>query len=330
MSRRFTDGDLLVHLGVGENWRQRFVDTHAAHERPHGQMKLLCSNLLGLALVEQQMNDQNDGRSIQLVVAGASPGTHMLVLLKHIGKWREARGVRIHLYDTQPLDADLQAIVEQDKSMYFYRRFFTDKDAQRWRNSNDCVVFFSDIRSPIHSKRLHVHTDEVQIAADMQAQKTWVEIMRPDYCMLKFHAPHATKDQKQVQASFRYLKGDLNEQAYVGRFSAEYRLFCTREDIQATDMQYETEEIERHAFFHTRRTRPSTFTVNNKQMRYDDAFAAHVAHKAQRLLRIDAQQLLRDAYKDLHVAPMQFPWPHKGMSRTQALYLRIQQIAQIL
>ena len=325
MARDFTDGDLQVQLGLGETWQKDFVKEHG-REKPHGQMKLLCSNLLGLALVEEDMRNKKDERSIQLVVAGASPGTHMLVLLKHVEQWRQTRGVRIHLYDPLPLDAELQAIVDADQSMCFKPEPFTDTHARYWQHSEDCVVFFSDIRSKIHSKWQHGHRDEVQIAADMQAQKTWVRTMRPDYCMLKFHAPHATDDNEQVQASFAYLRGVLYEQGYAGLFSAEYRLFCMKSDIEDTDVEYKTKEIERHAFYHTHRTRPSTFDVNNKHMQYDDAFAAHVARKAARWLKIDAQKLLDDARSIGHGAHMRFAWPAAQGSRLQALHLRMLQI----
>ena len=327
MPKEFTDDDLQVHLDLGENWQKHFVKEHG-RERPHGQMKLLCSNLLGLALVEEDMTRKKDKRSIELVVAGASPGTHMLVLLKHVEKWRETRGVRMHLYDPLPLDAKLQEIVDADESMSFERKPFTDEHAKRWKQSNEehCVVFFSDIRSPIHSKWQHGLRDEVQIAEDMQTQKTWARIMRPDYCMLKFHAPHATDDNEQVQASFAYLRGVLYEQGYAGLFSAEYRLFCTKSDIKDTDVEYKTKEIERHAFYHTHRTRPSTFDVNNKHMQYDDAFAAHVARKAARWLQIDAPKLLEDAGSIGHGAHMHFAWPAAQGSRLQALHLRMLQI----
>ena len=148
--------------------------------------------------------------------------------------------------------------------------------------------------------------------------------MQPDYCMLKFHAPHATKDNSKVQKSFAYLSGDLYEQAYVGLFSAEYRLFCTQKDI-AEDHEYSTTDIERHAFWHTRHTRPSTFSVNGRHMRYDEAFAAHVAHRAAEALGVDAQALLHDAGSVGHVPHMHFP-RHAPSRRLRNLHLRMLQI----
>jgi hypothetical protein len=303
-----------VHLQreFQERWDQGFVDANEEHEQRHGQTKLLWSNLLGLALVEQDMQDKNDRRSIQLVVAGASPGTHMLLLLRYWSEWIDKRNVRMTLYDPAPLDPDLRQIVKNSNgAMKFEPRVFKESDAKAWvrAKEDDCLVFFSDIRSSIHGKKKHMRADEDKIADDMQAQKRWVKLMQPDYCMLKFHAPHKTRDKAQVHASIRYLHGVLYEQAYVGLFSAEYRLFCTSEDIsQKHDHDFSTAAIEKHAFYHTKNTRPSTFSVESKAMPYDDAFAAHVAHKAAALLDFNAEALLGDARRMQRVAHMQFAW----------------------
>jgi len=343
MAHEFTDDDLSVVLDdeFQEDWDPAFVKQHGREKIPHGQTKLLWSNLLGLTLVEERM--QCDGRNIQLVVAGASPGTHMPLLLKHLRSaadkcsgWRDKRSLHICFYDPKPLDDKLQTVVHSaKKQMKFEPRCFTDEDAKTWgdwrlRNQADTVlVFFSDIRSDIHGKDKHTGADEKKIAADMQAQKRWVELMRPDHCMLKFHAPHATPDQPEVARSFEYLHGQLYEQAFVGLFSAEYRLFCTKPAetmLQGGPQEYDTTQIERHAMWHTRRRRPQTFAVKGAHLPYDEAFAAHVAHKAQELgLVLDARKLLDEARGIGHVAHMHFSWPAAQACRLRALHARMLQ-----
>ena len=115
MAHEFTDDDLSVVLDdeCQEDWDPAFVKQHGREKIPHGQTKLLWSNLLGLTLVEERM--QCDGRNIQLVVAGASPGTHMPLLLKHLRSaedkcsgWRDKRSLHICFYDPKPLDDKLQ------------------------------------------------------------------------------------------------------------------------------------------------------------------------------------------------------------------------------
>lgn len=334
MPTEFTDANLQVQLRLQEPWNQDFVDKHGKEKHAHGQTKLLWSNLLGLALVEEHIRDwekkhkKKDKRTIQLVVAGASPGTHMLVLLKHLEQWRGTRSVEIHFYDPRALDETLLEHVSNDSTMSFRRQNFEDADAEHWkavdRNKN-CVVFFSDIRGGIHGKEEHMHADEAIIAADMQAQQRWVQLMEPDYCMLKFHAPHATPDNHCMPNSFYYMSGDLYEQAYVGLFSGEHRLFCTKSNISQQHV-YVPEKLEKHSFFHTYVTRPETFSVQGKHMQYDDAFAAHVAQKAARVLGVDASELLREAHEKLRAPRMKFAWPAAQMSRVQRLHCRMLQI----
>jgi len=333
MCSTFTDRNLRVNLELREEWDDAFVDAHGREAKTHGQKKLLWSNLLGLALVAEHMRDHPDGpdkRKIEVVVAGASPGTHMLVLLEHVKHWRKTRDVGIHLYDKKPLDDKLLDLVSKDSSMSFRKQYFEDADAELWRQvdrSATCVVFFSDIRSDIHGKKEHTSADEVKIAADMGAQRRWVALMQPDYCMLKFHAPHATKGRRKVDVSLPYFTGVLYEQGFAGLFSAEYRLFCTNEDINAERTLYSTDAIEGHAFFHTKNTRPQTFAVDGHEMPYDDAFAAHVAHKAQALgVILNAHTLLDEARGVGHVAHMHFSWPAAQRSRLQALHARMLRI----
>ena len=335
MATQFTDDYLKVQLRLQEPWSQDFVDKHGKEKHAHGQMKLLCSNLLGLALVEEHIQDlekkhkQEDRRQIQLVVAGASPGTHMLVLLEHLKQWREKRSVGIHFYDPRALDEALLYRVSKESNMSFRRQNFEDADAEHWKDAVDrnenCVVFFSDIRGGIHGKQEHMHADESIIAADMQAQQRWVKLMQPDYCMLKFHAPHATPDNPCMPESFYYMSGDLYEQGYVGLFSGEHRLFCTKNNISQQHV-YVPEKLEKHSFFHTHVTRPTTFSVQGEHMQYDDAFAAHVAQKAARFLHIHAKKLLHEAREKLRVPRMKFAWPAAKMSRVQALHCRMLQI----
>ena len=333
MAQDFTDEDLMVITDEDcqEHWDENFVRDHGKEKKPHGQMKLLWSNLLGLTLVEEDMQAEGDNRSIVLVVAGASPGTHMLVLLEHLKQWKESRVVQIHLYDPKALDKDLLDEVSKDSSMYFRRQTFEDADAWDWKRKkkkgSHCLVFFSDIRSDIHGKHEHMRADEAKIAENMEDQKRWVEIMQPDYCMLKFHAPHATPDRPHVPQSFEYLDGPLYEQAFVGLFSAEFRQFC-RQPAEAMlrhgPARYDTKAIERHAMWHTRRRRPKTFSVKGVHMPYDDAFAAHVAHKAQELgLILNAHTLLAEARGIGHVSHMHFPWTSRADLRVQALLLSL-------
>ena len=43
----------------------------------------------------------------------------------------------------------------------------------------------------------------------MDAQKRWVEILKPDKSMLKFRLPYNHPEKNQVYESFEYLEGDI-------------------------------------------------------------------------------------------------------------------------
>ena len=263
MSWEFGDVDLKAHLHMQAEWDQPFVDAH--FQRRHGwrgQRKLFLSNLLAVKLAAEDMQRNNDTRKIKLVVAGASPGVHLPVLVRHLKASNIAHRIDMHLYDPKPLHRAVAGVVRRSEDMTFTQDEFRDSHALQWSRrdaAKTCLIFLSDIRSDIHGKAAHLCADEAKIGADMHKQKQWVETMRPDYSMLKFHARHATRDDPSVAPSFRYLAGDLYKQADTDLFSAECRLFVKQADI--TDKEYSTADIERHMFFHNQTLRPSTFTV---------------------------------------------------------------------
>ena len=191
------------------------------------------------------------------------------------------------------------------------------------------MIFLSDIRSDIHSKQEHSRVDEDTICADMRMQKAWVEQMKPDYSMLKFHARHATRDNPDVAPTFTYLDGPLYNQGYTDLFSAELRLFVTQADIK--DKQYSTTAIERHMFYHNQTLRPKLYAVcmkgrDTRHLPFDEAFQAHVAHEAGRVLGVDSQTLLRDACTELDVDPIVFTWSPTAATHEDTLLRCIQTV----
>jgi hypothetical protein len=85
---QFTEDHLKVHFGrrFQEDWDDAFVEANARHETRHGQTKLLWSNLLGLALVEGDMQRKRDPRDIQLVDAHARAAEALARVEKAAGR----------------------------------------------------------------------------------------------------------------------------------------------------------------------------------------------------------------------------------------------------
>ena len=326
MSWEFSDVDLKAYLHKQEDWNQEFVDEHFQKMRGlRGQRKLLLSNMLALTLAVEDMKCRKDTRRIQLVIAGASPGIHLPLIIKHVQMSNVRDNIDIDLYDPKRLHRSVASAVCRHDHVRFTQDKFTDSDALHWSrrdSKNTCLVFLSDIRSDIHGKHEHVRADEDMIGQDMQMQKTWVERMQPDYSMLKFHARHATPDNASVAPSFVYLQGTLYKQAFTDLFSAECRLFVKKTEIK--EQEYSTAAIEKHMFYHNRALRPKTYSVNDKELQFDEAFEAYVAHEAARVLGIDAHGLLRDAHTDLRVDPIVFTWPAVPSTHMQSLLRRIQ------
>jgi len=327
MSWEFGEVDLKAHLHKQTEWDQAFVD---AHFQPmhglRGQRKLLLSNMLSLTLAVEDMRLRGDTRRIDLVIAGASPGIHLPLIIKHVGASNIRNKVDMHLYDPKRLHRSAATAVCRNEHVRFTLGKFTDAHAREWgeRDKSKCLVFLSDIRSDIHGKKEHARADEDMIGADMQMQKAWVERMQPEYSMLKFHARHATRDNASVAPAFTYLSGTLYKQAFTDLFSAECRLFVKKAEIQ--EQEYSTAAIERHMFYHNLALRPKTYSVKNNELRFDEAFEAYVAHEAARVLDVDAQRLLRDAHTDLQVDPIVFTWPPPASTRTDTLLRCIQTV----
>ena len=190
----FGDGDLRVNLRLQAEWDQAIVDRHFQTRRGfRGQRKLLLSNVLTVALAAEDMQRNNDPRKILVVVAGASPGTHLPVLMRHLQTSNVADRLEVHLYDPKPLHRAVAGVVHRSEHMTFTQDEFRDSHALDWArrdHTQTCLVFLSDIGSAIHGKQQHVRADEEKIGRDMHVQKQWVEAMRPEYSMLKFHASH--------------------------------------------------------------------------------------------------------------------------------------------
>jgi hypothetical protein len=329
MSWEFGDVDLKAHLHKQAEWDQAFVDAH--FEKMHGlrgQRKLLLSNMLALTLAVDDMRKKGDTRRIQLVIAGASPGIHLPLIIKHLGASNVRNNIDIHLYDPKRLHRSAASAVCRSEHVRFTQGKFTDAHAREWsqRDASKCLVFLSDIRSDIHGKKEHLQADEDTIRGDMRMQKAWVEQMQPDYSMLKFHARHATPDNASVAPSFRYLQGTLYKQAFTDLFSAECRLFVKKAEIK--EQEYSTAAIERHMFYHNQTLRPKMYSMckDTRHLPFDEAFQVHVAQEAARVLHVDSHTLLRDACTELEVDPIVFTWSPTASTHEDTLLRCIQTV----
>ncbi len=159
-----------------------------------------------------------DPESILVVYAGAAPGyrgkeiVNMFPLL-------------FYYYDCRDFYSELYKY----KNIKIKQELFTDIEAKKYRDlaneQNLKLYLISDIRQ---SENM---TDENKLQIvdeDMNLQKNWVDIMKPDLASLKLRFPwHSGKTE--------YYAGDIYVQPRIGRNSTETRLLTTGQKMVEYD-----------------------------------------------------------------------------------------------
>lgn len=168
-------------------YRKTYGLNFAAHQ---GQRKLL--------LAEVDFLNVHGKASKVVVYAGASPGTHIQMLL-------ELFPHEFHLYDPRP-------ITWQHPRMTSYTQMFTDADAQQWAGKD--VLFLSDIRAGEDTDP----NRDADIEAQMLAQQEWCRIMKPAMASLKFRLSWE-------RPRLKYLSGTIHIQPWAPVRSSETRLW---------------------------------------------------------------------------------------------------------
>jgi len=264
-----------------------------------GQYKLFLADLLAIAMAAAHMPDQN--KKVVVVVAGASPGQHWVPLIRLLLKSNLGDRVHFELYDGADMCPALKKFVASEESrgrVTFKRKLFEEATALhvRSRHGDAYLVFLSDIRSAIQTRDAHDAPDEALIQRNMRDQMQAVEVMRPEYSCLKFHAPHQTAHHPLAYEPFEYLNGRVCLQAFTFKTSAECRLHVTQADIDAPHKAYDPVAIETKLFYHNTVRRPTTHS--------DSQHEAAVWQAATSMLGLDrklASDLQKDTVTCLHV-----------------------------
>jgi len=264
-----------------------------------GQYKLFLADLLPLALASAHLPDAS--KRVLVVVAGACPGQHWVPLIRLLLKSNLKDRIEFELYDGADMCTALKQFVASAESLgrvRFNRKLFDDKTAQRVRamHPDAHILFLSDIRSAIHSRDTHDSADEALIQSNMRDQAKAVELMRPAYSCLKFHAPHQTAHHPLAYRPFQYLHGRPCLQAFTYKTSAECRLHVTAANIDEPRRTYDPVEFEQKMFYHNTARRPTTHT--------DREHEAAVWAAAESMLGIDrnvASALQRETVSRLRV-----------------------------
>ena len=194
-----------------------------------GQRKLLMSEIDFLT----RYYDRYDKGKKYLIYIGASPGHHINYLIKMFPD------IHYILYDV------VNTAVELGDNVEFHRKFFTDEEAEKYKNMN--IFFVCDIRCldirRIKKKNMQKEMDEI-IYDDMMKQKRWCKIIKPKSALLKFRLSWNTP-------KTTYFDGDLYFQIWHGRDSSEMRLVPYFDKTKVWD----NKKIEGINYYHNMNTR---------------------------------------------------------------------------
>jgi hypothetical protein len=199
-----------------------------------GQRKLLLSEI---QLLTKYYLNNPDKHPVVLYI-GAAPGTHLLTLSKLFPT------VKFILYDGANFDPKL---VKESDIFELHNSYFTDdicKDIIK--NIKDPLLFISDIRLGANNRK----DFENGVLRDMEMQKTWVQILKPELSLLKFRMSYEMKHGDKL----KYMKGDILYGIWPKTQSAETRLLVTKRDVK-TIINYDFEAYEQAMFFHNKYTR---------------------------------------------------------------------------
>jgi len=186
-----------------------------------GQRKLFMSELEFLT---------NHGRDGGIVIyVGAAPGIHTTFLAKLFPYHHFV------LIDPAPFRC------KETKDITIIQEYMTDAMAEDFAknvtwflskrsNSRVClptnknVLFISDVRRP--HKQIDGKTDETDelVMHDMNMQLKWIEIIKPEYSMVKFRLPYA-------DGTTTYCSGTIYFQMWAPMHSTETRLVIKKDEI---------------------------------------------------------------------------------------------------
>ncbi len=244
---------------VEESPTRRYSRANLPMIRVHwGQMKLLISEIEFLTPFY--------GKRLHVVYAGAAPGIHMLILADMFPTF--------HFIMVDP--APFMPAVGNRSSITLINDFMTDELARKFREEyNDELLFICDIRVGAEDARNETDlAQQERIHKDMEAQRGWVRIMRPESSMLKFRLPWNLGDGKT-----QYAAGIVRLPVYGKRLTHEARLIVDRD---APDILYDNALYEGQMAYFNQVLRPSlypseacVFHMLGMEPRYDSKLSSH-------------------------------------------------------
>jgi hypothetical protein len=228
-----------------------------------GQKKLLLSEinfLSEIAPIEEY----------HVIYVGAGPGNHIKLLSELFPN------VIFYLYDNK-FDKRLYGC----KNIHLNKKYFDEGEVQMFKKSlaGKRVAFISDIRNLDISNKLTLDEHNAVIIKDQALQRDWIEMLRPDYALLKFRLPYYDN-----ATDYTYLDGDIQIQAYAPNSSTECRLKVAKPSANEkyASKVYNSKVHENKFFYLNNIIRKGIAFGNNNN--FDQEYALEICKKYQILV----------------------------------------------
>jgi Poly A polymerase regulatory subunit len=183
-----------------------------------GQMKLLMSEIEFLTPFKDKPI-RRDNFSFAVIYAGASPGTHIPILVELFPRFKYI------LVDPCPSFIGNR----EYRNIEIMQQFMDNNLAEDLhRQYKDMILFISDIRTPPpnEGKTENKIDHQKRIERDMNSQKEWYKILQPECSMFKFRLPWTTDV---FGSTTEYMDGKIHLQVYSRIFSHETRLIVGKD-----------------------------------------------------------------------------------------------------
>lgn len=240
--RRFESSDEILNEENEQlEYRRRRDDEKTCVS--YGQRKLL------LSLVSFLSKHTKHLKRPLLLYVGAAPGLNIGIAINLFPNFEW------HLYDP----ARFAISTDVKRNVFVYQKYFEDETAKYWaeRRKGRNLIFISDIRTADYTKAKDLNENEDNIEIDMEMQRKWVEILRPEVTQLKFRLSYVLDGRNK---EYEYFDGVIYLQCFCPQTSTETRLVFS--DIKYK--KYNCEKYEKQLFYHNAITREKTRFLNEE------------------------------------------------------------------
>ena len=208
--------------------------TKAPPECTHlGQLKLLVSEIEFLT--------PHYGQQFRVIYAGAAPGVHMPILA---GMFPTMHFVLVDPVQSMIANGEYENIEVM-------RAFMTDTLASSFASSPTPLLFISDVRVGAPSSNESDEAQQLRIQRDMDAQRRWLEVMRPQSSILKFRLPWSVGG-----GTTNYPSGGIYFPVYGKQLTHEARLIVP---MDAPAIEYDNLLYERQMAYFNSKMRPAIY-----------------------------------------------------------------------